>query len=99
MTEQEIFNALPVGEANALTRHELAELFGLSERELRAVIDRLRRSGAIICACGKGYFRPAVRREVEAYIMREERQAANVPESIKAAKRAARSGVRSSDTR
>ena len=59
------------GEANALPMRELARLVGVSERQVRKIIERERRNGSMILSSDNGYFLPAPdceRYEIRRYI-------------------------------
>lgn len=47
------------GEANALPMRELARLTGISERQVRKLIERERGAGGLILSSDKGYFLPS----------------------------------------
>lgn len=57
-----IYDILPEGQKNAISRRELMTLTGLSDRALRLKIAAERRSGALILSSveqgSSGYFRP-----------------------------------------
>ena len=67
------------GAENAIPRFNLlADIkwhgFDISEREMRAAINSLRKGGALICSAGGnggGYFSPASPQELEDYFQRE----------------------------
>ena len=61
---------LPVGRDNAITKTELCRLLKSPDRETRLLIERLRRSGMVICSDEKGYYRPAGIEELRAYCRR-----------------------------
>lgn len=79
---------IPTGTQNAITRTELTELTGLTDRAARLAIKRLRQSGNVICSSphGKGYFKPADRAETAAYIKTMRSYAIEFFKDIKAAK-------------
>ena len=54
----ELINLIPVGKKNSITRDELVGATGMSDREVRREIGRLRNKGTPICATihGNGYF-------------------------------------------
>lgn len=59
------------GEANALPMRELARLVGVSERQVRKIIERERRNGSMILSSDNGYFLPSPdgeRYEIRRYI-------------------------------
>ena len=59
--ETRIFDLLPTGERNAISRRELMSVTGYSDRQLRKQIAAERRAGALILSspdsCRGGYFR------------------------------------------
>lgn len=61
---------LPVGRDNAIFKSELCKLLNLPDRETRLLIERLRRSGMVICSDEAGYYRPAGIEELRAYCRR-----------------------------
>ena len=61
------------GEDNALPMRELARLVGVSERQVRKIIERERGRGAMILSSDNGYFLPSPdceRYEIRRYIHR-----------------------------
>lgn len=59
------------GEANAMPMRELARLVGVSERQVRKIIERERRNGSMILSSDNGYFLPSPdceRYEIRRYI-------------------------------
>lgn len=61
------------GEANAMPMRELARLVGVSERQVRKIIERERRNGSMILSSDNGYFLPSPdceRYEIRRYIHR-----------------------------
>ena len=65
-----VYDLLPVGEENAISRSDLAALIGLDDRTLRNQIQRERLAGAPILSSNQhsGYFRPANTAETERFI-------------------------------
>lgn len=61
---------LPVGRDSAICKSELCKLLNLPDRETRLLIERLRRSGMVICSDEAGYYRPAGIEELRAYCRR-----------------------------
>lgn len=69
MTKFELLSqTLPIGRENAVTRAELMERLNLPDRETRALVERLRRSGAVVCSDERGYYRPAGIDELRIYV-------------------------------
>ena len=56
------------GEQNAVTSRELESAFGIRGKELRDVINTLRRSGVPIGSSGNGYFYAVTEQEVRSTI-------------------------------
>ena len=82
-----IAGALRIGAENAVSLSMMCRYVSLPERETRAEIERMRRSGAVICSSEQGYFLPARRSELEAYVARERSRSRAVLASIAAAER------------
>ena len=57
-----------LGERNAATSRELETAFGIRGKELRDLVNTLRRSGVPIASSGAGYFYAATEQEVRATI-------------------------------
>lgn len=67
----ELIELIPEGRANAISKAQLTEITGLSERSLRLVVAGERRRGKIIltdCSGTKGYYKPTSSGEVLAFI-------------------------------
>ena len=56
------------GEKNAVTSREMEQTFGVSGKELRTVINTLRRSGIPVASSGNGYFYAATAQEIRTTI-------------------------------
>ncbi|MGN0453091.1 MAG: hypothetical protein ACI4GZ_04735 [Ruminococcus sp.] len=67
-----IFELLPEGQENAISRRDLAAITGLNDRELRREIASERREGALILSSTdsehSGYFRPASANELRRFV-------------------------------
>lgn len=62
----DIMQFIPQGEANAISRRDLAAATGLSDRGMRECIEQARHNGEIICAATHGgYFRPDTIDDIE----------------------------------
>ena len=57
-----------LGERNAATSRELETAFGIRGKELRDLVNTLRRNGVPIASSGAGYFYAATEQEVRATI-------------------------------
>jgi len=67
----ELIELIPEGRENAISKVQLTEITGLSERSLRLVVAGERRRGKIIltdCSGTKGYYKPTNSGEVLAFI-------------------------------
>ena len=80
---------LPVGKGNRISSSELVRLVGCgSVRELQKRIAWEREQGAIICSgCGAGYWRPANRDEIKAFVRTTEARAFNTLLAVQGAKK------------
>ena len=65
-----LYDFIPVGAGQAISRTDLARITGLSDRELRLQIARERRAGHIILSDSSsgGYFRPESEAETVRFI-------------------------------
>lgn len=77
------------GEANALPMRELARLVGVSERQVRKIIERERRNGSMILSSDNGYFLPlpdCERYEICRYIHRADARMVTNRKTLRAMK-------------
>ena len=77
------------GEANAMPMRELARLVGVSERQVRKIIERERRNGSMILSSDNGYFLPSPdceRYEICRYIHRADARMVTNRNTIRAMK-------------
>lgn len=81
---------IPIGRENAITRGELAELLGMSDRDVRDVVARLRRQGGndpyVICSSSHnppGYWRTNSDVEIMAYWAETHSRARNTLAALK----------------
>jgi len=66
-----IYDLLPVGAENAVSRRELSALTGIEDRQLRRQIAQERRAGVLILSSTEsngGYYRAASREELQRYV-------------------------------
>lgn len=70
----QVLAVLGTGEQNATTSRQIKRAFGISERDLRKIVERCRRSGVYILSSENGYFFPANRDELQRFIRRESRR-------------------------
>lgn len=67
----QLLDAIPRGQENRITRGELMEITGLSDRILRQELHKLRAGGEIICSSTVppgGYWKPADDEETAAFV-------------------------------
>lgn len=88
-----IFDLLPIGAENAIPRRELMQRTGLTDRQLRKLIEQERIDGALILSTtesGGGYFRhtPGDAEELRRYITSMESRAKATFYVLKAARSA-----------
>lgn len=66
----QILEYIPVGREKAITREELVKRTGLDDRQVRELIQRARRDGAILnLQDGRGYFRPDCSKQEEVHLL------------------------------
>lgn len=72
MEKHYIYDLLPKGQDNAISRRNLMAITGMSDRTLRATIAAERRSGALIMSStdteNGGYYRPANVEELRRFV-------------------------------
>jgi DNA-binding GntR family transcriptional regulator len=68
--EKALVSIIGRGERHAIKQDEITRLTGLSARETREVIERLRAGGMVICSSNAGRFLPETVEELEAYVRR-----------------------------
>ena len=84
-----ITNYIPKGKENAITRKELCEITGLSDRLVRKRISQARREMVIInLQNGKGYYQPTEAAEIEQFVRQETARLKSIGWSLKAARNA-----------
>ena len=89
-----IFEMLPEGCENAISRRNLMTVLGMSDRSLRLAIAAERRAGALIlsstCVDGSGYYRPANAEEIARFVSSMERRAKSTFAAVTEARKALR---------
>lgn len=72
--QERLYNIIPYGKDQAISRERLVQLLGKDDRKVRSDIKELRMQGFIICSDTKhkGYWKPTKRSEVEDFIMQME---------------------------
>lgn len=81
-----ILRALGTGEENAVSLEQLINISGLPNREVRKLIESLRRNGHVILSSNSGYFRPATAAELERHIKKERCRARSILRTLHSAR-------------
>lgn len=71
MDDLRLLDAIPRGQENRITRGELMEITGLSDRILRQELHKLRAGGEVICSSTVppgGYWKPADAEETASFV-------------------------------
>lgn len=80
---------IPKGKDSARGCKELAAVTGMTEKQVRATIGRLRLEGAVICSSldntGGGYFLPETLEELQEYVNTEKARINTAAEALRAA--------------
>ena len=83
-----ICELLAIGKENAITSRDLCRTLQLKDvRELRLMVERERRAGAVILSSEKGYFLPGNKYEVERFIRTTSKKARSTMYCMKSAKK------------
>lgn len=83
----DLTNFLMRGEANAVTGNELARFMGWNRRDVTAHINALRKGGTVICSSTRGYFFPADKGEVTAFVRNMNSRIADMRSATQSAER------------
>lgn len=83
----QVLAVIGTGEKAAVTSKQIKQSFGLSERDLRKVVEKCRRSGVYILSSENGYFFPANRDELQRFIRRENSRIKNQRKTLLPLKR------------
>lgn len=67
----QLLAVIGTGEKAAVTSKQIKQSFGLTERELRKIVEKCRRSGIYILSSDSGYYFPSCIDEVKAFVRRE----------------------------
>ncbi len=68
--EKKLLSVIGHGEENAITQQEITKLTGIQPRDTRLILERLRKSGIVVCAGNRGRFFPETLVELEHYVKR-----------------------------
>lgn len=72
----DILQLIPNGAENAISRKDLAEKLGMSDRMMREAIEQLRHNGHLICSKATGgYYQPDNIEDIEEQYRREMKRA------------------------
>ena len=73
-----ILSAIDKGEDNAVSLEQLINITGLPNREVRKIIETLRRAGHVIISSDNGSYYPETVEELKRYINRESSRARSI---------------------
>lgn len=67
--EQYLYNLIPTGKANAISRRDLVAITGISERGIRRILEHIAYSKGVLPVCNlfHGYFKPETAEELKAF--------------------------------
>ena len=85
--ETKLLSVIGKGEDNAITQREITAILGIGARETRLILERLRKSGVVICSSDHGRFFPETIEELEHYLNRVQANVRNQCISIAPARR------------
>ncbi len=85
--ETKLLSVIGKGEDNAITQREITAMLGIGARETRQILERLRKSGVVICSSDHGRFFPETVDELEHYLNRVQANVRNQCISIAPARR------------
>lgn len=81
-----LIDLLPHGKAHAVSMAHLADYFGTSERDIRAMIHRARCEGSIIAGDSSGYYLPETREELTKWYRLARKRSLSGLKALKAAR-------------
>ena len=84
---RKLLDMIPYGEENARHMSDLANYFGVEERDIRREILHLRIRGTIIASSQNGYFIPETRQELYTYYRKAKGRALTTLRSLKRTRR------------
>lgn len=90
-----IYDLLPIGAENAVSRRELSALTGIEDRQLRRQIAKERRAGVLILSSSEsngGYYRAASREELQRYVRSMQSRSKEILTVIRTAEEAIATG-------
>lgn len=85
---KDMYDYLPIGKKNAISKEELVKITGMNERSVREMIAEIRMSYGAVCSTStsKGYYKPASKQELQEFIDETERRAKSTFAILKIAK-------------
>lgn len=86
-----VLSCFRYGRANAIHQKQLQKLTSLDSRQLRKIIELIRRNGVCVVSDNNGYYLPETREELEQYIRRTEKMARSIFFTLQTAKKALKS--------
>ena len=81
-----ILQTIGTGENNAVNAEQLTTITGLNARDLRKVVETLRRDGYVIISSDSGYYYPETVEEVKKYIGKESKRARSIFFTLRSAR-------------
>lgn len=63
-----MYNQLPSGQANAMRIDDISEMWGMTNRRARKIIERMWHNNLPVCNLFNGYFRPSTVEELKSYL-------------------------------
>lgn len=81
--EQRVLSVIPTGEENAIKQDELARITGYNTREIRLIMNSLRRANYPICSGNHGYFKARNKKDLDRTTDRMFAQIRTLQDSIK----------------
>lgn len=85
---RDMYDYIPCGKKNAISKERLVEITGLNERTVREMIAEIRMNIGTVCSTStsKGYYKPSSRQELQEFIDETERRAKSTFAILKIAK-------------
>ena len=80
--EKRVLSVIPTGEENAIKQSELAGITGYNTREIRLIMNSLRKEDFPICSGNHGYFKARNKEDIDSTTKRMLSQIVTLSESI-----------------
>ena len=81
--EQRVLSVIPTGEENAIKQDELAGITGYNTREIRLIMNSLRKEDFPICSGNNGYYKAKNEQDIKNTTRRMRAQVKTLNESLK----------------